>query len=275
MNGETVTRATNDSAGSSTIALEYIIAKQDGKSSGPIQPGEEVPPRFNDPTSKEELDELTYWAGRGLLLAQKVLYLKHLSFRQELKARRLIPWWARDFKQGMQHSPPQWMRERQEIYKREKMELKLRRCDDPVSSGPKAQLGPWSPITEWAEDALDQRDTHYEYNPVLRIVEERVYLPFLRAGLLAQFTRPRHIVNIPLAWGSTDTREWWLYHLLAIMGTRDGYRDYRNVTGTQIAPVRNLQPYDQASYGATQRSDIARHLAEGGVTDEDMSDSFE
>ena len=66
-----------------------------------------------------------------------------------------------------------------------------------------------------------------------------------------------------------------MYHLLEIMGTREGYRDYRQAAGVQVAPTRNLRPYQRAVYGGTSREDIARHLAECGITDEDMADSFE
>ena len=210
---------------------------------------------------------------RGLLLAQKVLYQKHLAYGQDLKARRYVPRWAKDFEWRMQHYPPEWMREWQEIYKREKLESKLRR--QTLSTAPRLVLGPQSPIEDWANDVLERRDTHYEYNPVLRIIEEQVYLPFLQAGIIVRFTHPRRIVNIPETWGGTDTREWWLHHLLSIMGTRDGYWDYRFATGAEIAPVRDLQPYPRATYGTPSKTDIARHLAECGVTDEEMADSFE
>ena len=56
------------------------------------------------------------------------------------------------------------MRERQEVYKKEKFESKLRR--QTLST---ALQDPQSPIESWANDVLERRDTHYEYTPVLRM----------------------------------------------------------------------------------------------------------
>ena len=245
------------------------------RGTGPIQVGKIVPRRFEDPQTHQELERLKYWADRGLLLAQNVLYLKHIEYGQALKARKVIPSWAKWFEVAMQKTPPAWMSNRQEAHKKEKRERKsMKRDRDPLYTG-RPPLDDRSSIELWAEDALVHRDEHLEYNPVLRVKDERVYLPFLRAGLIARFTRPRFIGNLPPTWSKTDYREWWMYHLLEIMGTREGYRDYRRAAGAQVAPTRNLHPYPRAVYGGTSREDIATHLADCGITDEDMADSFE
>ena len=245
------------------------------RGTGPIQIGESVPRQFEDPQSHQDLERLRHWADRGLLLAQNILYVKHIEYGQALKSRKIIPAWAKWFEVAMQKTLPTWMSNRQEAHKKEKRERKsLKRERDPLYVG-RPPLNDRSSVELWAEDALVHRDEHLEYNPVLRVVDERVYLPFLRAGLIARFTRPRAISNLPPTWSKTDYREWWMYHLLEIMGTREGYCDYRQAAGVQVAPTRNLRPYQRAVYGGTSREDIARHLAECGITDEDMADSFE
>ena len=210
---------------------------------GPIQLGKSVPRRFEDPQSHQDLERLRHWADWGLLLAQNILYVKHIEYGQALKLQKIIPVWAKWFEVAMQKTPPTWMSNRQEAHKKEKRERKsLKQEQDPLYMG-RPPLNERSSIEVWAEDALVHRDEHLEYNPVLRVEDERVYLPFLREGLIARFMRPRAISNLPPTWSKTDYQEWWMYRLLEIMGTREGYHDYRQAVGVQVASTRNIHPY--------------------------------
>jgi hypothetical protein len=117
---------------------------------------------------------------------------------------------------------------------------------------------------------------HFSSNPVMRIDDGRLYLPFARGYIIARNIRPHRITSgprdRPLTLDSIRHRELWWYRILGVMARRDQYRDLRREYA--IDSVRRLRRLESRHESVLTEKVIARHLADCGITEDDMADAF-